>query len=173
MHFIHGQGNVQSAEKLPNGIPSHDTLSDVIGRINRDAFAQAFSDWGQASLPELAGHQVAINGKSLRGSRGEDGTVHVISAFVTQARLVLAAKVIPDNSLHVPLTLHLLLHRFQRLQILSIGSQRIGATTVRIKGVITLVGEGLHLLGTNMSCVLQDRPIIEFQQAVHICPPVI
>ena len=84
--------------ELPNGIPSHDTLSDVIGRIERDAFAQAFSEWVRAGLPELAGHQVAIDGKSLRGSRGEDGAVHVISAFATQARLVLAAKAIPDKA---------------------------------------------------------------------------
>ena len=84
--------------ELPNGIPSHDTLSDVIGRIDRNAFAQAFSDWVKAGLPELAGHQVAIDGKSLRGSRGEDATVHVISAFATQARLVLAAKAIPDKA---------------------------------------------------------------------------
>lgn len=84
--------------ELPNGIPSHDTLSDVIGRINRDAFAQAFGDWVRAGLPELAGHQVAIDGKSLRGSRGADGTVHVISAFATQARLVLAAQAIPDKA---------------------------------------------------------------------------
>ena len=84
--------------ELPNGIPSHDTLSDVIGRIDRDAFAQAFSGWVRAGLPELAGRQVAIDGKSLRGSRGEDGTVHVISAFATQARLVLAARAIPDKA---------------------------------------------------------------------------
>lgn len=84
--------------ELPNGIPSHDTLSDVIGRIDPNAFKQAFSDWVQAGLPELAGHQVAIDGKSLRGSRGENATVHMISAFATQARLVLAAKAIPGKS---------------------------------------------------------------------------
>ena len=84
--------------ELPNGIPSHDTLSDVIGRIDRDAFAQAFGNWVQAGLPQLAGHQVAIDGKSLRGSRGEDGMVHVISAFATQARIVLAAQAIPDKA---------------------------------------------------------------------------
>lgn len=89
---------LRSFLELPNGIPSHDTLSDVIGRINRDAFAQAFGDWVRAGLPELAGHQVAIDGKSLRGSRGADGTVHVISAFATQARLVLAAHAIPDKA---------------------------------------------------------------------------
>ena len=84
--------------ELPNGIPSHDTLSDVIGRIDRDAFALAFTAWVQAGLPELAGHQVAVDGKSLRGSRGADGTVHMISAFATQARLVLAAQAIPDKA---------------------------------------------------------------------------
>lgn len=84
--------------ELPNGIPSHDTLSDVIGRIDRDAFAHAFSSWIQVGLPELAGHQVAVDGKSLRGSRGENGMVHVLSAFATEARLVLAAKAIPDKA---------------------------------------------------------------------------
>ena len=84
--------------ELPNGIPSHDTLSDVIGRLDRDAFAHAFGHWVQAGLPELAGHQVAIDGKSLRGSRAEHGMVHVISAFATQARIVLAAQPIPDKA---------------------------------------------------------------------------
>jgi predicted transposase YbfD/YdcC len=83
---------------FPNGIPSHDTLSDVIGRIDRDAFAKAFSDWVRAGLLELAGSQVAIDGKSLRGSRAADGMVHVISAFATQARIVLAAQAIPDKA---------------------------------------------------------------------------
>jgi len=70
----------------------------VSKRIERDAFAQAFSEWVRAGLPELAGHQVAIDGKSLRGSRGQEGAVHVISAFATQARLGLAAKAIPDKA---------------------------------------------------------------------------
>jgi len=82
---------------LPNGIPSHDTLSDVIGRINKVAFAEAFGHWVQAGLPELADKQVAIDGKSLRGSRGEEGMVHMISAFATQARIVLASQSVPDK----------------------------------------------------------------------------
>lgn len=84
--------------ELPNGIPSHDTLSDVIGRIDRHAFAAAFGEWVHAGLPQLAGHQVAVDGKSLRGSRGDDGTVHLISAYATQARIVLAANAIPDKA---------------------------------------------------------------------------
>ncbi len=30
--------------ELPNGIPSHDTLSDVMGRIDKEAFGEAFAD---------------------------------------------------------------------------------------------------------------------------------
>jgi hypothetical protein len=46
--------------ELPNGIPSHDTLSDVLGRIRPEAFAQAFMHWVQAALPSLCGEQVCL-----------------------------------------------------------------------------------------------------------------
>lgn len=54
---------------LANGIPSHDTLSDVIGRIERKAFSEAFACWMQDSLPELDTRHIALDGKALRGSR--------------------------------------------------------------------------------------------------------
>jgi predicted transposase YbfD/YdcC len=84
--------------ELPNGIPSHDTLSDVIGRIDRAAFAQAFASWVSEALPSLAGHQVALDGKALRGSvREGHGAVHLMSAFATQARLVLGVQAVADK----------------------------------------------------------------------------
>lgn len=85
--------------ELPNGIPSHDTLSDVMGRIDRQAFASAFGQWMQQALPALAGQQVALDGKSLRGSRdGQQPAVHLMSAFATQARLVLGVQAVADKS---------------------------------------------------------------------------
>jgi hypothetical protein len=39
--------------ELPNGIPSHDTLSDVLGRIDPVAFQAAFTAWATAALPGL------------------------------------------------------------------------------------------------------------------------
>lgn len=85
--------------ELPHGIPSHDTLSDVMGRIDRQAFASAFGQWMQQSLPALAGQQVALDGKSLRGSRdGQQPPVHLMSAFATQARLVLGVQAVADKS---------------------------------------------------------------------------
>lgn len=85
--------------ELPHGIPSHDTLSDVMGRIDRQAFARAFGEWMQQSLPALAGQQVELDGKSLRGSRdGQQLPVHLMSAFATQARLVLGVQAVADKS---------------------------------------------------------------------------
>jgi predicted transposase YbfD/YdcC len=84
--------------ELSNGIPSHDTLSDVMGRIQPEAFAQAFQAWVQAGLPSLAEQQIAIDGKSLRGSRQGNGMVHMMSAFATHARIVLACQEVPDKT---------------------------------------------------------------------------
>jgi len=39
--------------ELPNGIPSHDTLSDVLGRIDPKAFQDAFLQWVQAAYAGL------------------------------------------------------------------------------------------------------------------------
>ena len=73
--------------ELPNGIPSHDTLSAVLGRFNPTVFAEQFTTWVEAALSSLAGKHIAIDGKALRGCAGQP--VHLISAFVTILRTVL------------------------------------------------------------------------------------
>ena len=84
---------------LPNGIPSHDTLSDVLGRIDPVAFRAAFTAWATAALPGLAGEQVCVDGKTVRGSRdGENPAVHLVSAFAGQARWVLAQQAVAEKS---------------------------------------------------------------------------
>lgn len=84
--------------KLPNGIPSHDTLSDVMGRIKPELFAKAFLTWVQSGLPSLAGEHVALDGKTLRGSREHGEAVHLMSAFAAQARCVLAQQAVSEKS---------------------------------------------------------------------------
>jgi predicted transposase YbfD/YdcC len=83
---------------LKQGIPSHDTLSDVMGRLDPDAFARAFAEWARASLGPLGGEVVALDGKTLRGSRDESGALHVMSAFASRARWVLAQEPVADKS---------------------------------------------------------------------------
>jgi predicted transposase YbfD/YdcC len=83
---------------LPNGIPSHDTLSDVLGRLAPGVFGQAFMAWMRSAVPSLAGEQICLDGKTLRGSRGKDGAVHLLSAYAAQARLVLAQQAVDGKS---------------------------------------------------------------------------
>lgn len=84
--------------ELPNGIPSHDTLSDVFGRLKPDAFAEAFLRWVQVALPSLAGEQVCLDGKTLRGSRTGKNAVHLLSAYAAKARLVLMQQAVADKT---------------------------------------------------------------------------
>ena len=85
--------------ELPNGIPSHDTLSDVRGRIDPVAFRAAFTAWATAALPDLAGEQICIDGKAIRGSReGDNPAVHLVSAFAGRARWVLAQQAVAEKS---------------------------------------------------------------------------
>jgi predicted transposase YbfD/YdcC len=85
--------------ELPNGIPSHDTLSDVLGRIDPVAFQAAFTAWATAALPGLAGEQVCVDGKAIRGSRdGANPAVHRVSAFAGRARWVLAQQAVAEKT---------------------------------------------------------------------------
>jgi len=84
--------------ELPNGIPSHDTLSDVIGKLSPSVFAACFLRWVEQAIPSLSGEQICIDGKSLRGSRGKQGAVHLLSAYAANARLVLAQQAVDKKS---------------------------------------------------------------------------
>jgi predicted transposase YbfD/YdcC len=79
------------------GIPSHDSLNDVINAIDATLFAECFTAWVEglrepgpacAPAPEI----VAIDGKTSRRThdRGKDrGPLHMVSAWAGSQRLVL------------------------------------------------------------------------------------
>jgi predicted transposase YbfD/YdcC len=78
---------------LPNGIPSHDTLGRVFAALCPAALADAFRRWVAAVADLTKGEVVAIDGKTLRRSFREAGSksfVHMVSAFATSNRVVLA-----------------------------------------------------------------------------------
>lgn len=84
---------------LPNGLPSHDTLSAVMGRLDPVAFRAAFTAWATAALPNLVDEQVCVDGKTVRGSRdGDNAPIHLVSAFAGQARWVLAQQAVAEKS---------------------------------------------------------------------------
>jgi predicted transposase YbfD/YdcC len=80
------------------GIPSHDTLNDVINALDPDLFGACFAAWVEG-LREDEPDIVAIDGKtSRRARRGEDHPLHVVSAWATRQRLVLGQQAVGSKS---------------------------------------------------------------------------
>src|SRR5947209_16406646 len=77
--------------KLPNGIPSHDTFNRVFADLDPVAFRASFTSWISAVCGTLGFRHIPIDGQTLRGTRGPDGTcLHLVSAWAAAQRLTLA-----------------------------------------------------------------------------------
>jgi predicted transposase YbfD/YdcC len=89
--------------QLPNGIPSHDTFERVFERLNPQEFQACFREWMQALHEALGLSQIAIDGKTLRGS-GSDGrkALHLISAWATANCLSLGQIAVDEKSNEIP-----------------------------------------------------------------------
>ncbi len=78
---------------LPNRIPSEDTFRRVFERVHPKQFEQCFEQWVKQLVSELGIQVIAIDGKGVNGAYDrESGTkaLHLVSAWATQHRLVLA-----------------------------------------------------------------------------------
>lgn len=81
-----------------HGIPSHDTLNDVINALDPDLFGACFTTWVEG-LREDEPDIVAVDGKTSRRSRrGEDHPLHVVAAWATRQRLVLGQQAVEGKS---------------------------------------------------------------------------
>ncbi len=83
-----------------HGVPGERWLTILMNRVNPTLFAAAFADWVRQSWPERAG-LVAIDGKTSRRSHdrsADAGPLHLVSAFASAARLVLAQEAVPDKA---------------------------------------------------------------------------
>jgi len=72
-----------------SGIPSHDTLGDVMNALPSELFTECFTAW-VATLRESDPDIVSIDGKSSRRAHGANGRpLHLVSAWASRQRLVL------------------------------------------------------------------------------------
>jgi len=86
--------------KLENGIPSKNTFNRVISKLNPEAFKKCFLDWVQDFEKDL-GKLIAIDGKALRRShdrKNDRSAIHMVSAYASEARLVLAQEKVDEKS---------------------------------------------------------------------------
>jgi predicted transposase YbfD/YdcC len=87
--------------ELPNGIPSHDTFERLFARLRPEQLQASFSSWLKAVYTILTQAGIAIDGKALRGS-GQSGhpnsLIYMVSAWATEARLVLGQRKVDEKS---------------------------------------------------------------------------
>jgi len=75
--------------ELPNGIASHDTFGRVFQILDSQVLEQVCIDWLQSIAGQVQG-VVAIDGKSLRGSRdGKNSPLHIVSAWACANSMLL------------------------------------------------------------------------------------
>lgn len=122
--------------KLKNGIPSHDTFRRVFGLLDPQAFEAAFRGWVGSVL--TAFEQVAVDGKSLRGSAdGQNGPLHMVSAYATDLGLTLGQEAVADKSNEItaiPVLLEALAIKGCLVSIDAMGTQREIARTIVGRG---------------------------------------
>jgi predicted transposase YbfD/YdcC len=87
--------------ELPNGIPSHDTISRVFARFSATEFERCFSDWMKDTAQLTDGEVIAIDGKRLRRSfdkSSDKAAIHMVSAWATANGAVLGQVKVDDKS---------------------------------------------------------------------------
>jgi predicted transposase YbfD/YdcC len=91
--------------QLPNGIPAHDTFGRVFAAIKPTQFQACFTSW-RAELGEQLGlRQIAIDGKTWRGSHDRAQgkvAVHLISAWAVENHLTLGQEAVDPQSNEIP-----------------------------------------------------------------------
>ena len=117
-----------------NGVPSPDTFGRVFAALNPVLFEKCFVAWVGGLCPSLAGQHVAIDGKTVRGSRTrQDTALHLVSAWCSNNGLSLAQVSTADKSNEItaiPELLAALELAGATVSIDAIGTQREIAQTI-------------------------------------------
>jgi predicted transposase YbfD/YdcC len=91
---------LQTFLTLPSGIPSHDTFNRVFAALDPEEMEKGFVAWVSSIARLTAGEVVAIDGKTLCGTRegGKKALVHMVSAWASSNNLVLAQRKVDEKS---------------------------------------------------------------------------
>lgn len=119
------------------GIPSHDTLNDVMNALPAKLFSDCFVAWVE-TLREDAPEIVAIDGKSSRRAHARGGApLHLVSAWASCQQLVLGQEAVAGKGNEIT-AIPLLLERLELTGALvtidAIGCQRAIAKAIRARG---------------------------------------
>ena len=84
-----------------NGIATAQTFRKVFRLLDSQALARGFAAWAASARGAAEGEVIAVDGKTLRGSKTAPdgaGALHLVSAYATDAGLVLAQRAVDGKS---------------------------------------------------------------------------
>ncbi len=140
---------------LANGIPAHDTFERVFAKIDPAVFNRCCVEWLRSVSDLLGLGHIAIDGKTLRGSRSPQlGPLHLVSAWATEAKLTLGEVAVEGKSNEIkaiPELLKLLDLKGALVTIDAIGCQKAIAKQIVDKG-----GDYLLAVKANQEHLLED-----------------
>lgn len=141
--------------KLPGGVPSHDTFERVFAALDPRAFERCCLAWLRDVVELVGAGHIAIDGKTLCGSAGAAlGPLHLVSAWATQAHLVLGQVAVDGKSNEItaiPRLLELLDLHGALVTIDAIGCQKAIAQKIVAGG-----GDYVLVVKANQEHLLQD-----------------
>ena len=138
------------------GIPSHDTLGEVVAALDPELFKGCFTRWVEG-LREAEPDLVAVDGKTSRRThargKGRD-PLHLVSAWASRQRLVLGQEAVAGKSNEItaiPLRLERLALEGALVTVDAIGTQVEIASTILGRG-----GDYLLALKENRPAMFAD-----------------
>jgi predicted transposase YbfD/YdcC len=165
-----------------NGAPSDDTIRRFFRALNPKVFQEKFREWILNIFPNLEEQVIAIDGKTSRGSLNfvneEKHVLHMVSAYATEANLVLVQEKVSDKSNEItaiPQLLETLDIRGATITIDAMGCQyKIADQIIEQKGqyVLALKGnqDNLHndvVTAFNDTQILERSDIFETMDKGH------
>ena len=155
--------------KLPNGIPSHDTINRVFSVLNSRHFERLFIQWTN-SLKEKGIFEkvIAIDGKTLRGSKDtfhSKSAVHMVHAWSVENNICLGQIKTKDKSNEItviPEILELLDIKGSIITIDAMGTQTAIAKKIKEKEadyILAVKGNQKTLLEEVEATCKNNRPV--------------
>ena len=134
---------------LPNGSPAHATFNRVFGLIDPTKFMDCFLAWTQSLRAVSAGAVVAVDGKTVRGSRARGhGPIHLVNVWAARHRLILGQLPVADHSHEITALPPL----FRALELAG------GAVTVAALGCQKQVAKESHEAAADYVLALKGHP---------------
>ena len=131
------------------GVPSHDTLNDVINALPAESFQACFTAWVDA-LRDGDCDIVAIDGKTSRRSHNRSqgrNPLHLVSAWASRQRLVLGQQACEEKSNEITAIPALL----ERLELTG------ALVTIDAMGCQTKIAEAIRDQGADYLLALKDN----------------